>query len=594
MKKRRKQRILAVSTAICLLLSLSGCMSGTQPDEGQGGETDTSSSGGTYYDTAEYTEEQLTAVREDLQDSSRMEGLGEVTKMEFYENGVRTGATEMNQQRDNKILYYSGDIKRVVNYADGYAIDIPQDWEPDYSLSPIKVEYTGEEAMLTITVEDVFEADVEYQLEQWVNRHLLNQDWQRNNKITQLGKVETREVGEFTAQIIRMQMKGMEADNYDYFTYVNLYSPVRTVYYRLVFKSYEPLEGLDDIVNSFQRFSAKGQAVYNKEYHVQIPEDWTEETRAVYDRMRGSQEFEFGMYQSNLDTAGYDYLVPAFEERTNYTMDILATYIHSGKNGGTLDWDFYDQLYEDGKMLQISYQFTANNNTDLNGYSPLMDIYRGKMDDELRSFARQIKEFGHTVFFRLNNEMCTDWCSYSAIANMADPYLFVVTWERMYKIFQEEGATPYMIWSIDTYMGSYPPGNWSKTLNYIPSTECFQMIALTNYTGGNGGTFTSCKEMFETAIKNVAPFFQDDEWPMCIGEFSCGSGVNGNQTEQQYQWVEQMMSDFKELPQIKYGIWFNANDYNADGITPLNYYGIDIRDKGLLEAFRKGFAAVEN
>ncbi len=110
MKKRRKQRMLAVSTAICLLLSLSGCMSGTQPDEGQGGETDTSSSGGTYYDTAEYTEEQLTAVREGLQDSSRMEGLGEVTKMEFYENGVRTGATEMNQQRDNKILYYSGDI----------------------------------------------------------------------------------------------------------------------------------------------------------------------------------------------------------------------------------------------------------------------------------------------------------------------------------------------------------------------------------------------------------------------------------------------------------------------------------------------------
>ncbi len=101
-------------------------------------------------------------------------------------------------------------------------------------------------------------------------------------------------------------------------------------------------------------------------------------------------------------------------------------------------------------MLQISYQFTSNNNTDLNAYNPLMDIYRGKRDDELRAFARQIKEFGHTIFFRLNNEMCTDWCSYSAIANMADPYLFVVAWERMYKIFQEEGATPYMIWSIDT------------------------------------------------------------------------------------------------------------------------------------------------
>ena len=287
MKKKWGRRILAVGTAVSLLMALSGCVSETQPNENDGGETGTSATGGTYYDTAEYTEEQLTAVREGLQDSSRMEGLGEVTKMEFYENGVRTGATEMNQQRDNKILYYSGDIKRVVNYADGYIIDIPQDWEPDYSLSPVKVQYTGEDVNLSITVEEVFEADVEYQLERWVNYHLLDKTWQKNNDVTQLGAVEEREVGEFTAQIIKMQVDDMEADDYDYFTYVNLYSPVRTVYYRLVFKSYEPLEGLDDIVNSFQRIPAKGLAVYNKEYHVQIPEDWTEETRAVYDRMRG-------------------------------------------------------------------------------------------------------------------------------------------------------------------------------------------------------------------------------------------------------------------------------------------------------------------
>lgn len=105
-----------------------------------------------------------------------------------------------------------------------------------------------------------------------------------------------------------MQMKGMKADNYDYFTYVSLYSPVRTVYYRFVFKSYEPVEGLDEIVNSFQRIPAKGLAVYNKEYHVQIPEDWTEETRELYERMRGSQEFEFGIFQGQLEAAGYNTL----------------------------------------------------------------------------------------------------------------------------------------------------------------------------------------------------------------------------------------------------------------------------------------------
>ena len=55
-----------------------------------------------------------------------------------------------------------------------------------------------------------------------------------------------------------------------------------------------------------------------------------------------------------------------------------------------------------------------------------------------------------------------------------------------------------------------------------------------------------------------------------------------------------MMSDFETLPRIKYGIWFNGVDYQPDGITMLNYYAIDMKDKGLLEAFRKGFAAVEN
>ena len=86
MKKKWGRRILAVGTAVSLLMALSGCVSETQPNENDGGETGTSATGGTYYDTAEYTEEQLTAVREGLQNSNHMEGLGEVSKMEFYEN----------------------------------------------------------------------------------------------------------------------------------------------------------------------------------------------------------------------------------------------------------------------------------------------------------------------------------------------------------------------------------------------------------------------------------------------------------------------------------------------------------------------------
>ena len=49
MKRRKKQRILAAGTAVCMLLSLSGCAGSTQPDADKGGETGTSATGGTYY-----------------------------------------------------------------------------------------------------------------------------------------------------------------------------------------------------------------------------------------------------------------------------------------------------------------------------------------------------------------------------------------------------------------------------------------------------------------------------------------------------------------------------------------------------------------
>ncbi len=53
-------------------------------------------------------------------------------------------------------------------------------------------------------------------------------------------------------------MEGMEADNYDYFTYVNLYSKIRTKYYRFVFKSREPVEELDGILSSLPADSPEG------------------------------------------------------------------------------------------------------------------------------------------------------------------------------------------------------------------------------------------------------------------------------------------------------------------------------------------------
>ncbi len=54
-----------------------------------------------------------------------------------------------------------------------------------------------------------------------------------------------------------------------------------------------------------------------------------------------------------------------------------------------------------------------------------------------------------------------------------------------------------------------------------------------------------------------------------------------------------MLKDTKDLPMIKYGVWFSANDYKEDGLTIQNYYALDVRERGLMEAFRNGFAGMK-
>ena len=102
------------------------------------------------------------------------------------------------------------------------------------------------------------------------------------------------------------------------------------------------------------------------------------------------------------------------------------------------------------KVLQLSYQFTNNNNTvrgnDL--YTPMFDILRGplsdsyedsmtmqnKVDDVMHSLAEKIKSYKEPLLFRLNNEMNSDWVSYCGQVTLMDPDIFSLTWERMAKI----------------------------------------------------------------------------------------------------------------------------------------------------------------
>lgn len=76
---------------------------------------------------------------------------------------------------------------------------------------------------------------------------------------------------------------------------------------------------------------------------------------------------------------------------------------------------------------------------------------------------------------------------------------------------------------------------------------------------------------------------------MGIPEFACGRG-DGTLKQEQLDWITRMFEDADDLPQIKYGVWFSANDYSADGSTIVNHYALDVKDEELMGTLKKGLA----
>ena len=565
MNKRITKRLLAAGVSACLLLSFAGCAGG-------GGQTPSGPS-----------ESELTAVRDGLKKDSQVEGLSTIDKMEFYENGERSAASELVEAKDNKVIYYSGDIQRVVNYTDGYIVDIPADWKQDFTLSPIRVRYTGENTLLTITTEDVKKPTAEEHLKEYVNLYLLDKNWQKKNRVTELQPTETKTYGEFTAQIIRLKLDDMPEGSQDHYTYVNLYSS-RTQFYHFLFKSTAPVENLDAILNSFDRIGQRGMAMYSVKYDSPTPNDnWSQETKDFYTALCSKEKKDWGIFNSNMATTGYKVIIPNMEKKIGYDFPIVSQYVHLGHE---FPLEFAKKVNEDGKILQMTYQYTSSNNTDLGGYTPVLDILRGEKDDVLREFARAIKEYGKPTLFRLNNEMNSDWTTYCALVNMVDGDTFVDSWMRLYNIFEEEGVNN-AIWIFNPQSGSFPPGKWSNWINYLPPIETVHVIGLTAYCSGYDG-FPSWKDLYTQNIKHLAPFFQEN-WPMAIPEYACGRG-DGSLKQEQLDWITQMFKDADDLPQIKYAIWFSANDYKDGGTKVQNYYGLDVKDAELMETFNKGLA----
>ena len=84
----------------------------------------------------------------------------------------------------------------------------------------------------------------------------------------------------------------------------------------------------------------------------------------------------------------------------DHNMELLPTYMHIswGNKYNYFPSTLANKLakgngFNGKKVLHFTFQYTANNNTSMFGYSPSFDILRGKIDEYFRQLAKDIKKY---------------------------------------------------------------------------------------------------------------------------------------------------------------------------------------------------------
>ncbi len=565
----------------------------------------------------------------------------DIKNAKTYVDGVEIKDVDDNlENKDVKHMFFGKNGTRVVNVADGYMFTSPaMKMSADVSLSKLRTKYFSDRSVLTLSLENQNPyGDTDHgwnvYLNEWLIPYINDPAFLEANKLQYIEEPKVERVN-VNYELRSFDIEILDNKNIEYpYYHIRILRPMLDYinFHLFVLKSKDrSTKEINMIMNSFKTMDKQGIAKnIQQEYELKIPENWSEETKAYFSKLQNQNTVDWGMFSvsmpndnaSDYTTTGERLLAEKrrLEAACDFTYDILPTYQH-------IAW--YDRKHYfpykmatalaggngfNGKpVLQYSYQFTISNNVDLHSYTPMFDILRGEYDDHFNRLARDVKKYGKPVLFRLNNEMNTDWTSYAGILTLLDPDIFVETWIKLYKIFEENGVNNAM-WIFNPIARSVPYSNWGDYLNYMPGNDYVQLLGLTSYEMGNDAEeYRSFKDHYQDLYNRNTPYF--NQYPAIISEFAAGAGGEvmhdysqggalvettlGRNQNLQAKWVEEMFSYFNAtnkdaypfVKNIKAAIWFSCNDYATykDESKIMNYLKLDSELTETLNALKEGF-----
>lgn len=249
--------------------------------------------------------------------------------------------------------------------------------------------------------------------------------------------------------------------------------------------------------------------------------------------------------------------VGGFEYMTDRNVEVYSYYHAIGDR-------FYAEglrpLAESGHLIMVSWEpWNRNHGDPVNQPAYRLDnITAGYYDDEIRRWARDLRDFGYPVLLRPMSEMNGDWTSWSGTVNGNEPSDFGPAWRRIHDIFEQEGATNVTwVWAPNrdgsvadaelTY-ARYYPGDW-----YV------DYVGLSGYNWGtmyNYPWWTSTWQSFEQVFgASYDVMTARTGKPVIITE-TAAPEIGGSKA----QWITDAFNTLPtRFPNIRIITWFNIN-----------------------------------
>ncbi len=250
-----------------------------------------------------------------------------------------------------------------------------------------------------------------------------------------------------------------------------------------------------------------------------------------------------------------------FESTIGRQTDVFLWYESIGE-------DFYADTFRpmalEGRTIQLAWEphdFSLDPN-----HQPayrLKNITAGNFDNDIRRWARQLRDFGYPIYFRPMCEMNGDWVSWGGNANGNSPQDYIPAWRHVHDIFVQEGATNVKwVWSPNRD-GSIADAQ--ATFNtYYPGDAYVDFVGINGYNWGtlyNTPSWTSWWQSFEEVIGysyDVA--VANTNKPVVIAETATtefgGNAQNGGKS----QWITDAFNLLStRFPRVSMLTWFNIN-----------------------------------